>query len=507
MSHGDNTDSDERLDPKYELLTRASTDAFWDWDPKTDEITRSEDYLAAFGYTASDVASTTDWWRERIHPDDRARVLAALRAAVEDPGTTYDETYRLRKKDGSYGYVRSRGYVVYDENGAPERMLGAHIDVTDREERERIITSLHTATRGMIRAETRSEVAEIAVEAARDIVELPHTAIQLYDAEEDVLRPVAFTDSVEELLGTVPTIEPESSIIWRAFSTGEVEVNDDVRTDSDVMNPDTDVRSQIILPLDTHGVLICNSAETGDFQQIDVKLARVLAENTRAALDRIEHEQTLRRQTQQLEQQNEHLERVTRVLSHDLRNPLNVAKGRLELARENHESDDLLRVGGALTRIEEIVENTLLLAEQGSTVRSTGSIDLTDLACRCWNDVKTSDATVDVVADVTIRGDPDRLPHVFENLFRNAVDHGGETVSIRVGPTDEDGFYVADDGPGIPEDDRETVFDLGHSTTDDGTGFGLAIVEEIVEAHGWEIDVTDARNGGARFEITGVDRV
>jgi signal transduction histidine kinase len=75
---------------------------------------------------------------------------------------------------------------------------------------------------------------------------------------------------------------------------------------------------------------------------------------------------------------------------------------------------------------------------------------------------------------------------------------------VRVG-TFDGGFYVEDDGPGIPKEKRETVLQAGYSSDADGTGFGLAIVKEIVEAHGWEIRVTESEEGGARFEIAGVD--
>jgi nitrogen fixation/metabolism regulation signal transduction histidine kinase len=73
-------------------------------------------------------------------------------------------------------------------------------------------------------------------------------------------------------------------------------------------------------------------------------------------------------------------------------------------------------------------------------------------------------------------------------------------VTIRVG-TFSEGFYVADDGPGIPADDRETVFEQGYTTADEGTGLGLAIVDRIADGHGWEVTVTDSETGGARFEV------
>ncbi|MDY7083447.1 MAG: ATP-binding protein, partial [Halobacteria archaeon] len=115
--------------------------------------------------------------------------------------------------------------------------------------------------------------------------------------------------------------------------------------------------------------------------------------------------------------------------------------------------------------------------------------------------------------------DRGRLLHVFENLFRNSVEHGGNDVTIRVGDlpdiheeTDEEdddqryGFFIEDDGPGIPEEERDDVLEHGYTTSSSGTGFGLSIVRSIVEAHGWEIDVSESEEGGARFEITGVEK-
>ena len=82
--------------------------------------------------------------------------------------------------------------------------------------------------------------------------------------------------------------------------------------------------------------------------------------------------------------------------------------------------------------------------------------------------------------------------------------HGGSNVSVTVG-TIADGFYVEDDGPGIDTDERKSVFEAGYSPSAEGTGFGLSIVKQVTEAHGWNICVTDGAEGGTRFEITGVE--
>jgi signal transduction histidine kinase len=84
--------------------------------------------------------------------------------------------------------------------------------------------------------------------------------------------------------------------------------------------------------------------------------------------------------------------------------------------------------------------------------------------------------------------------------------HSSDDLTVRVG-LHRDGFYIEDDGPGIADADRDRIFEPGYTTQDGGTGYGLEIVRTVAEAHDWEITVTDAANGGARFEITGVDTV
>jgi len=212
-----------------------------------------------------------------------------------------------------------------------------------------------------------------------------------------------------------------------------------------------------------------------------------------------------RERERELERQNERLEQFAHIASHDLRNPLNVAKGRLALAQEEVETDHLDHVQRALDRMETMVDDTLTMAKEGQSVTAVEVVDLAEMATRCWTAVPNAAARLEVDDRLTVQADPERLSRVLENLFRNAVEHGGSSVTIRVGAVGEDGFYVADDGTGIPDDERDDVFGAGHSTADDGTGFGLTIVEQIVEAHGWTIGVGESEGGGTRFEITGVE--
>ena len=212
-----------------------------------------------------------------------------------------------------------------------------------------------------------------------------------------------------------------------------------------------------------------------------------------------------RRQTRRLERQNERLDRFASQVSHDLRNPLSAAIGRLELAIEEHGDDEnLLAVRTALGDADARIDEMLEFARLGTVVTEPESVSLSGTAAEAWSVVDAHGATLDIPDDAELRGDRERLKRLLENLFRNSVEHGGDGVAIRCGALPNDvGFFVEDDGPGIPEDDREKVFEPGYTTSESGTGFGLAIVEEIAAAHGWTVRGVDAAAGGARFEFDG----
>jgi signal transduction histidine kinase len=205
------------------------------------------------------------------------------------------------------------------------------------------------------------------------------------------------------------------------------------------------------------------------------------------------------------QKQIEQLEEFASVVSHDLRNPLNVATGRLQLAQDEYDGDHLEPVETALGRMDAIIEDTLVLAQEGQRVGDPESVPIHQFTQQCWEMVETPEATLEINGEFLICADQDRLSHVFENLFRNAVEHSEEAVTISVGQLDDVGFYVEDDGPGIPEEERTEVLEAGYSRSAEGTGFGLAIVNRIADAHNWTLSITDSTEGGARFEFTNVD--
>jgi signal transduction histidine kinase len=392
-------------------------------------------------------------------------------------------------------------------------------DETGREEgRERALAALLGATRELMIAEDAETIARTAIEAASDRLGHGLVGVHLHpdaplpegataESPDAALVPVAWTDALVELIGRdpPPDIEPGSGVVWESFERGELRVFDDLRSaETELMDPDTAFRSELHVPLGRHGVLIIGSAEVAEFDDEDVYFARVLAANTTAALDNLAARREVERREQELARQNRRLEEFADVIGHDLRNPLSVAEGRLELGLETGDREEFERVGDALDRIGALVDGLLSLAKEGRAVGETTTVDVATVAERAWESVDTDGATLETTPTPGVAADADRLRQLLENLFRNSVEHAATdptSLTVSVGPlADGQGFHVADDGTGIPDALGESAFEHGVSGAN-GTGLGLAIVRTIAEAHGWTVDMETGPDSGARFEF------
>jgi len=257
--------------------------------------------------------------------------------------------------------------------------------------------------------------------------------------------------------------------------------------------------SLVSVPVDGVGVLQAFSRDVDAFDETDVETLRLLSAHVASASEQVDTEADLR-------DERDRLDEFASVVSHDLRNPLSVATGFLDLAREDPDDEHFDRAEGALDRMDNLLDDLLQLARHGNTIGERERVDLRTVARDAWAMVETGDATLRVDDDLgTADADRARVVELLSNLFRNSIEHGDDDgpVTVRVA-CEGDRLVVADDGPGIPADLRDQVLDRGVTTSDAGTGFGLAIVDEIAKAHGWEVDVGESESGGARFDIVGV---
>jgi len=394
--------------------------------------------------------------------------------------------------------------------------LGAALDRVDRERtlktRENRLERLHDATRELVRADSQQAIAEEVVRAAEDILGFSVVMVRLYDDGRDGLVPIAASEMVDELFSDRPVFTPDSgSLNWACFDAGEVQVYNDIETETTAVDRGSGLRSLMVLPLGEYGTISVGETVPGAFDATDTFLARILATATETSLEEHAQETELRRRRDELERQNERLQEFADVVSHDLRNPLTVATGRVSLARAECDSAHLETVERAHDRMSELIDDLLTLARAGDVIGEPEPVALDALAEACWGQVSTHDAaTLEVVSNATIVADRTRLRQLLENLFRNSLRHGrvDNTVPITVRVrTHEGGFSVADDGDGIPAADHESVFEAGYSSHPDGTGFGLRIVDQVATAHGWTVTVEESPTGGAQFTVSGVEVV
>ncbi|UPW00835.1 PAS domain S-box protein [Halorussus gelatinilyticus] len=208
---------------------------------------------------------------------------------------------------------------------------------------------------------------------------------------------------------------------------------------------------------------------------------------------------------QRLERQNERLESFASMLAHELRNPVTIGQIYGRQLPDDEAPEAVEYVTEAFDRIEEMIDVMLVLTRGREAVGECKDVVLADVAREAWTEVESPETTLTVEVTAVIEADETYLRHLFRNLFENAVQHGDAT-EVRVGET-ETGFYVADDGSGIPEDERAAVFEAGFTTAagEGGTGLGLAFVRELAEVYGWRCRATESESGGARFEFEYAD--
>ena len=207
------------------------------------------------------------------------------------------------------------------------------------------------------------------------------------------------------------------------------------------------------------------------------------------------------RQREELIRQNERLNEFTSIVSHDLRAPLQNARTAAEMAHTTGDDAHFDALEREHERMDRMIDELLTLAKEGETVLDTELVDVTGVATEAWEPFGSPRDTLELPdAELRVDADRSRIQRLFENLFRNVSEHCASPVTVTVGVSDA-GFYVADDGPGLGDTDAEDVFEPGFTTATDGTGFGLTIVRRIVNAHGWEVSISDGTDGGVRFDF------
>ncbi|WP_128477187.1 PAS domain S-box protein [Halorussus pelagicus] len=502
-------DREQQLE-RYETIVETVEDGIYIVGPDGTFSMVNSSFAELVGYDREQLIGTDP---AILYDDETAAEAASLQREIRD-GERRSATieHPLFTADGGSFPAETTFVLRRTETGGHER-VGVTRDITERKRFEETLTALHGSSRELLPLETADAVAESVLRTTTDVLGIRGAGIYLYDEEHNELGPAAVSEYVTDIFGDLPTFRPgDDAITWRAFADGETIAIDDL--DSELASrDDAPIRSGLWIPLGDHGVLAVVSGAVGAFDADDRTLADLLAATAEAALDRVERERERRQHKRELEERNERLDAFASMLAHELRNPLEIAQIYLDMGVESagvespggdgDAASSFREVESALDRIEEMIETLLVVTRRGGSVDTTEVVALGEVA-REWWDETDPDGALAVETDREILADPSRLRQLLENLYRNAAEHAGPNVSVRVGDL-EDGFYVADDGPGIPAEEREEVFAPGYSTSNVGIGFGLAVVEQLVSAHEWHCELTESESGGARFEFTNVE--
>ncbi|QUJ73830.1 GAF domain-containing protein [Haloarcula marismortui] len=378
----------------------------------------------------------------------------------------------------------------------------------DRVERERRLALLQERTSALMQTTTADKTVDLTVGAAAEILGTNLSGFIQEDEREEVLRPLSTTDALAAEFSTYEGFEygadgdPISTFLWDVYDSGTPEYVGDA-SDHPALRSDISVRSALLYPLESYGLLVFAAKTPDAFDRTDKRFGWILASTLETALERVDRERLLRDQTQKLTRQNQQLEEFAQTVTHDLRNPLQVLRGTLDGVRKTTDVNHLDRGYRALDRMETLIDDVLMLAQEGQLIDDTEMVSLASLADDCWDVLETADAELIINDDMEFEADSGRVRQLLENLFANAVTHAGTDVTVTVG-TLTNGFFVSDDGPGIDPVERDQIFTDGYTSTRSGTGFGLSIVKQIADAHDWDATIAESPSGGAQIEFTSV---
>lgn len=205
-----------------------------------------------------------------------------------------------------------------------------------------------------------------------------------------------------------------------------------------------------------------------------------------------------------LKNKNKKLDKFAKIISHDIRNPLSIARGHLNLyIEENGTHQNLEKTQKSINRIETILDDILEIAKTTDEKINKEKVNIQSIIQDCWENIdrKNSNLTIDTTKEISLN--KKLASRLFENMFKNSIKHGGDDVEIKIGSL-ENGFYIEDNGKGIPKEKRSKIFNLNYTTSETGEGLGLTIVKYVCDSHNWDIIVTESSTGGARFEITNI---
>jgi two-component system cell cycle sensor histidine kinase/response regulator CckA len=475
---------------RYRLVAQASKEVVWDWDLLNDQVTWDKGTGPLLDYQPSELGNTADWWYERLHPEDRERVVGSLDSAIQQGETVWSEEYRFRRADGSFADVQDRARIVHDETNAPVRVISAMADLTEGRRSERRLHQVLDALPTGIWIVDREGRIVLDNAASREI----WGSVRYLELDQLSAYNTRSAVSGEP-------IQPRDWAASLALGTGESSLDQEITIDVPGAGQKTIVTSAIpIRDAEGQTVGAVNISE-------DVSAKR---EQDAAGSRRDDQE----RQAEKMDA----IGRLAGGIAHDFNNLLTGILTYSELILQELRPSDPIRAD--IEQIQHAGQRAAgltrqLLAFSRRQVLQPRVVSLNALV----NELEPMlgrllgpDVALDLLLDpatgnVTV--DPAQMEQIVVNLIMNAreaMPRGGR-VTITTTNAQLDAPYVTiavkDTGSGMDADTRARIFEPFFTTKhgSSGTGLGLATVFGIVEQSGGRIDVESEPDQGSEFTI------
>jgi len=466
--------------------------------------TRAE---AVVGVDAETPATDTLLWATYNGEPRRIDSLSAADGALPHCGLAIESVLLLPLGDhGVLVIADERRAVFGDTDFQFAKLLAALVEIAlDRARRQQSLEAVQDLTREALTTETPAEMVEPVLERLPDALNLPLTGIWEYNAGRNRLEPLGMTDRAADLLDAPPTFYPGDSIAWEAFEAGETRIVADIGNRPDAYNEDSTIRSEVIAPLGEFGLLMAGSVRPQNLTEIDRNIVDALASNLETSMELIDSRQEL-----------ELLDQVLgRVLRHNIRNDLSVIRGYAKVLEDQADGEyasitdpivehcaNLERTAGNARTMQQVVETRE--TRRGVAVDTV----INDAVQRLRDERPTAaEISVEIGTAAAVIAHP-KLPTAVFHLLANSLEHAvgddgsADTVSVRTEAVDGDVVIeVADDGPGIPEDELAVVNRHGESALEHGSGVGLWLIDRIVEYSNGTIAYETSAGTTARIRL------
>ncbi len=480
---------------RYDIVAKATSDTIWDWKIKENEFSWNKGIQGVYGYKKEEVGTNSKWWFDRIHPEDSIRMSVKLYSFLEQKTQKWQDEYRFKCRDGSYRYVLDRGFLVFDENGEPTRMIGAMQDITKRKEEEQRLKLLETVI-------TNTKDAVLITDS--DISETPIPKIVFVNQAFTIMSGFEYTDVVGK-----------SPLLFYGEKSNREELE----------KLETCVRLKMECEIE-----IISYSKEGQEYWVRFSMVPVFnSENEHThwiSIQRDVTEQKLQEKEKEqlineLTQNNRDLRQFSYITSHNLRAPLSNLIGLLKLIEDIPlESKELEMIVDGFVKSTYLLNETISDLGKVVIIRDNPSIEkqaipINESLDNVLNQINIlvsstkPKISLDIENGAVIYSNKAYFESILLNLLTNAIKYKSPErgLEIEISVKKDDKFTTVvfkDNGIGIDLDKyKGKIFGLYQRFHNypDSKGLGLYLVKSQIESMGGGITIDSQVDQGTTFTI------